>query len=149
MILSAQSIRRAGIIHPFHERTVAFGMSYGLSACSYDARIDQNLVLPRGGFVLASTIEYLSLPDWIEGEVKDKSSWARQGLSCYNTLIDPGFTGYITLELTNNGPETLRISGGMPICQLKFSLLDEPTDLPYRGKYQNQPNWPVEWIAET
>jgi deoxycytidine triphosphate deaminase len=36
----------------------------------------------------------------------------------------------------------------MPIGQGLFHQLDEPTILPYNGKYQNQPNNPVNAILE-
>lgn len=139
MILSAQSIRnQIGLIEPFCERGVARGMSYGLSSCGYDVRIAEKVRLERGQFSLASTIERFNFPDNIVGKLHDKSTWARRGLSVFNTVSEPGWSGYLTLELINHGPETIILWPGDPIGQMVFHVLDEPTEQPYRGKYQNQ-----------
>lgn len=145
MILSAQSIRKLGIISPFNERSVASGLSYGLSSCGYDVRIKEPVIL-RGArqFSLASTIEHFDMPLNVAGRVHDKSTWARRGLAVQTTLIEPGWRGYLTLELSNNDRDNiLRIEAGDPIAQIVFELLDEPTEFGYRGKYQDQPGYPV------
>lgn len=148
MILSAQSIRGRVSIVPFHERTLHEGMSFGLGPASYDLRIDQDVKLAPGEFRLASAMERVKLPNDVSAQVADKSSWARHGLSLFNTFVDPGWEGYLTLELINLGPDFIYIDKGDPICQLIFSKLDEPTSLPYRGKYFNQPAHPVPPIEE-
>jgi dCTP deaminase len=143
MILSAQSIRaRSGMIEPFCKRGVIRGMSYGLSACGYDVRIAEHVRLDRGAFALASTIEHFDLPADVVGMLCDKSTWARRGLSIFNTVSEPGWRGHLTLELVNHGPETLILWPGDPIGQMVFHRLDQPTDLPYSGKYQNQDKGP-------
>ena len=145
MVLSAQSIRKraeSGLITPFCERAYAFGLSYGLGPAGYDFRIAESVVLQPGEFIKASTLERFSLPADIQGEVKDKSTWARRGLSIFNTLFDPGFRGFATLELKNNGKYTLEITSGMGIGQIVFYMLDEPTESPYNGKFQDQPRGP-------
>lgn len=128
-------------------------MSYGLSSASYDVRINQQLVLDLNNpFSLASTIEEFNMPDDVCGMVLDKSSWARKGLSLFNTFIDPGFRGWLTLEMSwnpnfidsNDGYQCLIIEKGSPIAQIVFMKLDMKTDKPYLGKYQDQPNEPVE-----
>lgn len=158
MILSYQSIklrctepyRNRGskpLIDPYCERTVLCGMSHGLSVAGYDFRIkfDEALLnrrggipLAPGGFVLATTVERFVFPDDLIGFVKDKSSWARQGLALQNTVIEPGWEGYVTLELSNHSPEAIWIYDRMPIGQMIFQKLDFPTEMPYSGKYQNQ-----------
>ncbi len=154
MILSAQTIRRlclplaTGLVHPFHERTVRDGMSFGLSSCGYDARIDQDVVLAPGDFSLASTMERFDLPASLCMLVKDKSTWARRGLAVQNTIAEPGWRGFLTLELTNHGRETLVISRGMPIAQMVFHMLDAETCQPYRGKYQDQRSGAVPAMRE-
>lgn len=138
MILSAQSIRRIpGIVAPFCERSEVRGMSYGLSAASYDIRCAQRVVLCTGEFKLVSSIEYFTVPNNILVVVHDKSTWARRGVVVQNTLFDPGWHGYPTLELTNHGSSVI-IEEGDPIAQVVFHLLDENTDAPYSGKYQDQ-----------
>lgn len=87
---------------------------------------------------LAHTIEDFNMPNDVVGYVCDKSTYARVFVTAFNTLFDPGFKGNATLELVNLGEETVHISAGDPICQFTFHWLDEPTERPYRGKYQNQ-----------
>lgn len=143
MILSAQSIRRRGIFTPFCERSKAYGLSYGLSAAGYDVRIAKYDYLAPGGFCLASTIERFDMPNDLLGRVADKSTWARRGLAVQNTIIEPGWCGHLTLELSNHGRWFVEIEAGTPIAQIIFELLDEPTEQPYRGRYQDQPAYPV------
>lgn len=150
MILSAQSIEarcqeslrpeREPMVWPFTTRRVheESGMSYGLSSCGYDATIDDLYILEPGAFLLAATLEKFHIPTHICAVVHDKSSWARRGLTVQNTVFEPGWFGYATLELTNHGKEILFISKGTPICQVMFHMLDAPTSQPYQGKYQDQ-----------
>lgn len=143
-VLSAQTIRKLGIFTPFNERTVHNGMTYGLSSAGYDVRIAEDIILVKDKynvhktFSLASTIEHFDMPDDCIAYVKDKSSWARQGLSVFNTIIEPKWNGFLTLELVFHGTGALYIQAGSPIAQIVFHKLDEPTEHPYRGKYQNQ-----------
>jgi len=109
-----------------------------LSACTYDCRIDRPLIIPPRENRLAVTLERFCFPDDICGSVLDKSSWARLFVSAFNTHLDPGWEGFLTLELSNLSEESVTFLEGDPVCQIKFELLDHPTDLPYRGKYQNQ-----------
>lgn len=146
-VLSAQSIRlnalNHGLISPFVERGVIRGRSFGLSACTYDCRIDRPLTVPVRQSRLAVTIERFKFPSNICGSVIDKSSWARVFVSAFNTHLDPGWEGFLTVELANLGEEFVRFEEGDPICQVKFEWLDAPTELPYKGKYQNQPQEPT------
>jgi dCTP deaminase len=143
-VLSAQSIRKLGLVAPLVDRTIhdLTKTSYGLSSCGYDVRLDQSITLERGEFVLASTIEQFRMTDDVVGIVHDKSTWARRGIAVQNTVIEPAWTGYLTLELTNHGPERLILPRGTPIAQILFHYLDRPTDQPYNGKYQNQERGP-------
>lgn len=150
MILPAQHIRkRVGMIEPFEERGVANGMSYGLSAAGYDVRIDKGRVLRPGEFTKASTLERFVIPNDLQPHVYDKSTWARRGLHAFTTTLEPGWKGWLTLELVNHGPETLHIPDGSPIVQIVFALLLEPTEQPYRGKYNCQERGPVEARMES
>jgi dCTP deaminase len=148
MILSAQSIRRRRPVEPFHERTVSHGMTFGLSAAGYDVRIRERVVLRPGDFALASTLERFTMPNDLLARVADKSSWARKGLTVQNTVVEPSWEGFLTLELANHGPNRLVIEAASPIAQIIFELLDEPTEQPYAGRYQNQPPEPVAAIEE-
>ncbi len=149
MISSAQSIRRrAGMITPFHERTVVDGMTFGLSPAGYDIRIAGHIFVAGGGFVLASSVERFDMPLDVLGRVTDKSTWARRGLTVQNTVIEPGWRGYLTLELTNHSGTSITIRPGSPIAQILFELLDQPTEQPYAGKYQDQRAGAVPAILE-
>lgn len=161
MILSAQSIRRYCIydamINPFTERGVEAGKSYGLTAAGYDIRVgkvgigddDCYIRLDPGDFILVSSLERIKMPKNLQAIVHDKSSWARKGLCVQNTVLEPGWEGYITLELSFHRPKHhVVVHEGDPIAQLVFHVLDEETELPYKGKYQNQPDRPVEAIHE-
>jgi dCTP deaminase len=92
---------------------------------------------------LANTIEDFSIPSCIAGYVCDKSTYARLHVTLFNTLFDPGFIGNATLEIVNLSDQVVEIKAGDPICQFAFHWLDQPTEIPYRGKYQNQPAYPV------
>lgn len=150
MILSGQTIRklctlpRPGevdhplMIQPFAERGVANGKSYGLSVAGYDIRLSRNVTLLPGEMELAAAIERFDMPLDVMGMVKDKSSWARTGLSVYNTVIEPGWKGFLTLELVYHGTGRLMLVAGDPIAQVVFQRLDEPAEKGYAGKYQHQ-----------
>ena len=148
MILPAQTIRKLKPIFPFHERTVHNGMSYGLSHAGYDVRIAETVVLSPGASCLASTIEEFFIPTDIVAFVHDKSSWARRGLSLFNTVIEPGWIGFLTLELVNHSDQKLFVAAGDPIAQIIFMRLEEPTENPYSGKYQHQKRGPQVAIDE-
>lgn len=148
MILAAQHVRERalkGMIEPFCERGVSHGMSYGLSSAGLDIRIRERRVMRPGDFTLASTIERFNLPTDILAMIVDKSSLARRGIAVQHTCAEPGWCGYLTLEITNHGPNTIVIEEGSPIAQMIFHLLSAPTEQPYgNGKYADQPAHPVE-----
>ena len=154
-ILSAQSIREAVgrgnlEIDPFVDKKVVHpcGMSYGLTGSGYDLRIQDHLFIPAGGFALVTVMEYIGLDSMTQAVVLDKSTLARQGISCFNTKFEPGWFGYPTIEVVNHSMFTKHLESGQPLCQMEFQLLDRPTEMPYEGKYQNQPQEPVEAIRE-
>lgn len=162
MQLCAQSIQRLceyptefpdgisrPLIFPFMPRKVVVnGASWGLSACSYDVRVASDLWLAPGDFALANTLENFAIPHNVAAFVCDKSTYARRGISAFNTLFDPGFIGNATLELVNHSRNEVAIKAGDPICQIVFHWLDAATDRPYSGKYQFQPQRPVAAILE-
>jgi len=153
MILSAQTIRSRYMIRPFRPRTVLNGKTFGLGSAGYDVRVEfkdnaDSMFIQVGGFVLASTVEEFFMPDDVVGFVHDKSSWARRGLAVQNTVIEPGWRGFLTLELSNHSDGYIHIRSGDPIAQIVFHLLDEPTYIPYDGKYQDQPRGPQEAVEE-
>lgn len=145
MILPAQCIRsRPWLVTPFYgsKQVHENGMSYGLSCCGYDVRVDQDILLWPKGHCLASTVERFQIDLDLAPTVLDKSSWARRFVTVQNTIMEPGWCGYLTLEITNHSWKFVRIKRGTPIAQIVFNQLSEPTDMPYAGKYQNQERGP-------
>ena len=137
-VLPAQAIRAIKPVYPFAERTIHRGMTFGLGPAGYDVRIAQDTHLRPGEFKLASTVEYFDMPPDVLAYVKDKSSFARRGLSLFNTVIEPGWRGFLTLELKNQGDLEFVIEKGAPIAQIVFHRLEAATDQPYDGRYQDQ-----------
>ena len=98
------------------------------------------LLLPKQ-FVLATTIEYVRLPDNLTAFVEGRSSIGRLGLFIQNAgWVDPGFEGEITLELYNASDHAIELRTGRRVGQLVFAQMDCSAENPYRGKYQGQRN---------
>lgn len=106
---------------------------------------DNPFILHPGEFVLGSTLEVVSLPDDLAGRLEGKSSLGRLGLLTHSTagFIDPGFSGHITLELSNVATLPIKLFPGMKIGQLCIFQLSSPADHPYGSdkygsRYQGQ-----------
>ena len=106
---------------------------------------DEAFILHPGEFVLASTYEVITLPDDIAGRLEGKSSLGRLGLLTHSTagFIDPGFSGHITLELSNVANLPVKLFPGMKIGQLCLIKLSSPAQHPYgsaiySSRYQGQ-----------
>ena len=102
-------------------------------------------VLHPGEFVLASTLEKFTLPPNLAGRLEGKSSLGRLGLLTHSTagFIDPGFSGYITLELSNVANLPMTLWPGMKVGQLALFKMSSPAEVPYGtgalgSKYQGQ-----------
>jgi len=105
----------------------------------YEAVEDDFFIVPTRGFVLATTMERIALPNDLTAFVEGRSSVGRLGLFIQNAgWVDPGFEGAITLELYNANAAPMRIEAGRRICQLVIARADGPVDRPYAGKYQGQ-----------
>lgn len=127
-------------------KTQTQAVSHGLTEAGYDIRVAQRARLGAGQrFVLASSMEYFEMPSHLVAVLHDKSTWARCGLSVFNTVIEPGWCGYLTLELVYHGERDLIIPRGSGIGQLLFHQVSEPAR--YAGKYQDQPPHPVDAIT--
>lgn len=99
------------------------------------------ITIPPHSFLLATTQEYIELPDDLTSFVEGRSSIGRMGLFIQNAgWVDPGFKGQITLELYNANSLPIRLQAGRRICQLVFCKMDQAAKHPYRGKYQGQKN---------
>jgi dCTP deaminase len=99
---------------------------------------DTYILLPNQ-FVLATTMEYIVLPNDITAFVEGRSSLGRMGLFIQNAgWVDPGFRGEITLELFNANRCAIELKAGRRIGQLVFAKMDDTALNPYNGKYQGQ-----------
>jgi len=127
-------VESAEPVDPYHTRTedVTRRVSF------------ENYVIQPGEFALMTTREYVSIPDHLIGFVEGRSSWGRWGITVHSTagLIDPGYNGMITLEVSNEGIRPVELTAGDRIAQLTFQRLTSPCERPYgeeRGsKYQDQ-----------
>jgi dCTP deaminase len=106
---------------------------------------DEPFVLHPGEFVLGSTLEVVTLPDDLASRLEGKSSLGRLGLITHATagFIDPGFSGHITLELSNVANLPITLWPGMKIGQLCVFRLSSPAEHPYGSerhgsRYQGQ-----------
>jgi dCTP deaminase len=149
MIINGNALlEKCPISYGMHTTKMRFaGVSHGLSEAGYDIRIQQNMILhPFSRFRLASSIEHFDMPDDLVAIVHDKSTWARRGLSVFNTVIEPGWKGYLTLELVYHRWIPLRIPAGAGIAQVIFHKTAERAA--YNGKYQDQAARPIKAILE-
>jgi len=164
MVVNGQALLKAAPIkNMLPEKIREHGVSHGLGEVGYDIRLKQNVnfypgkhshvdVITNTGrqgfeifdgcFALASAIEEFQMPTNLVGIVHDKSTWARRGLSVFNTVIEPGWFGHLTLELVYHGSNELHLPAGCGIAQVIFHQLAVPAH--YEGKYQNQEDRPVE-----
>jgi dCTP deaminase len=106
---------------------------------------DEAFILHPGEFVLASTYEVITLPDDVSARLEGKSSIGRLGLLTHSTagFIDAGFSGHVTLELSNVATLPIKLWPGMKIGQLCFFRLTSPAEQPYGSgasgsRYQGQ-----------
>lgn len=123
-----------------------------VDVCDFDSKVfvEMNdvdeIIIPPHGFVLANSHEKVSLPRNTVAVCMGKSTIARSGLMVVVTPIEPGWTGYITLEIFNTLRLPVRLHAGIGITQLQFFESDEECETSYadrNGKYQNQEQSPI------
>jgi dCTP deaminase len=160
-----------GMIEPFVDGQVREGViSYGLSSYGYDIRVSDEFkiftnvwngvvdpknfdpncfvdfqgdicVIPPNSFVLAKTIEYFRIPRNVLTICVGKSTMARCGLIVNVTPFEPGWEGFVTLEISNTTPLPARVYANEGIAQVLFFESDEECEVSYadrKGKYQKQ-----------
>lgn len=111
------------------------------SPAQYKEITGSSIVIEPHSFLLATTNEYIKLPNGLSAFVEGRSSIGRIGLFIQNAgWVDTGFEGKITLELFNASPVPIKLDAGRRICQLVFCKMDKEAKKPYQGKYfkQNQ-----------
>lgn len=142
----------------FRGREVRRGNSRGPSVDGFDICLHQlegeDVLLP-GEFKLGVACEFFRMPKTYRAVVHDKSSLARRGISVQNSVIEPGWKGFLTLELHNQSLACVEFGHGDPIAQVCFvkcnfwlwkALGLSPV---YKGKYQKQMRRPQPWLLET
>lgn len=101
-------------------------------------------IVQPGEFVLGVTREAITVPDDLVVRVEGRSSLGRLGIIVHSTagFVDPGFSGTITLEISNLNRMPIALYPGMRVCQLAFESMTSPADMPYNkkpgSKYQGQ-----------
>ncbi len=147
--LIADSIKKYIEIDPcvWEKKKHDSGLSYGLDEAGYSIRLhdthpSSDMLLQPGVMHLAVSLEYVAIPTNVIAEVRNKSTLARLGLWQPTTTLEPGWRGFITLELVYFGRGNFKLEPEMPIGQIIFSWLDGHAP-PYEGKYQDQPPEPV------
>jgi dCTP deaminase len=105
---------------------------------------DDPFMVQPGEFILGVTQETLTVPDDLVVRVEGRSSLGRLGIIVHSTagFVDPGFSGTITLEISNLNRLPIALYPGMRICQLAFMQMTSPAETPYNkkpfSKYQGQ-----------
>jgi dCTP deaminase len=163
--------REHGLIDPFEEGQVRKGVvSYGVSSYGYDARVSDEFkiftnvnssvvdpkdfdpasfvdvktevcIVPPNSFALAHTVEYFRMPRNVLAICLGKSTYARCGIIVNVTPFEPGWEGYVTIEISNTTPLPAKIYANEGIAQVIFFEADEECEVSYAdrsGKYQQQ-----------
>ncbi len=104
-----------------------------------------SFIIHPGEFILGSTVEKITLPNDLAANVEGRSSLGRLGLMIHATAgyVDPGFSGHVTLEISNISRLPIKLYAGMRIGQLGFMMMSSPVNREYGqkslgSKYQNQ-----------
>jgi dCTP deaminase len=145
-------------------------VSYGLSSYGYDLRVADEYkifhnalnpvidpkaidsdsfldykgdvcIIPPNSFALARSVEYFRIPENVLAICVGKSTYARCGIITNVTPLEPGWEGYVTLEISNTTPLPAKIYSNEGLCQILFLESDENCEVSYRskkGKYQFQ-----------
>lgn len=160
-----------GMIEPFVEASVRKDVvSYGVSSYGYDIRVSNEFkiftnvnsaivdpknfvsdsfvdfvgdvcIIPPNSFVLSRTVEYFRIPREVLAICLGKSTYARCGIAVTITPLEPGWFGYLTLEISNLTPLPAKVYANEGIAQLLFLGGDGECEVSYadkKGKYQGQ-----------
>ena len=96
----------------------------------------EQFIMQPGDFVLAVTLEKVTIPDNMMGRLEGRSSLGRLGIVVHSTAstFDPGWDGKCVLELGNLGRMAVALTVGMRICAMAFEELTSPAEIPYSKK---------------
>lgn len=145
-VLTGDEIVRYRIVDPWTGRTRhESGLTWGKSYAGYDLRLGRDCAVSNGDgivpFGLGITMERVQMPRSCIGFIKDKSSLARAGISVMNTVIEPGWEGWVTLEVVSYRRRFV-LPAGMPVCQLVVIRLGHGVETGYEGEYMHAPDIP-------
>ncbi len=166
-----KKMAKNGMIEPFSENQVSKGViSFGVSSYGYDMRIadefeiftnvhsvvvdpknfsvesfvhfkGKECIIPPNSFALGKSVEYFRIPRNILCLVLGKSTYARAGIIVNVTPLEPEWSGYVTIEISNTTPLPVKVYANEGIAQVLFLESDEECETSYadkKGKYQNQ-----------
>ncbi|AHF79683.1 dCTP deaminase [Thermococcus paralvinellae] len=143
MILPDWKIRKEILIEPFSEKSLqpaGYDLRVGNEAIVngkfIDVKKEGKVIIPPKEYALILTLERVRLPDDIMGEMRLRSSLAREGLIGSFAWVDPGWDGNLTLGIFNGSNEEIELEYGERFVQIVFHRLEAPTSSPYRGNYQ-------------
>ena len=134
------------VANEFKIFTAGLGGLYVIDVKHFDARFLADYtgnvcIVPPNSFALARSVEYMRMPHNVLGIVLGKSSYARAGIVTNFTPLEPGWEGYITIEISNTTPLPAKIYAHEGIAQVLFLEGDATPSVTYadrRGKYQGQ-----------
>jgi dCTP deaminase len=95
-------------------------------------------IIPAGSFALGITVEYFVIPNNVKGILLTKSTYARCGVDCTSTALQPGWKGNLVIEISNCTPLPVIIYANEGIAEITFFKNEFQCRSPYSGKYQNQ-----------
>ncbi|WP_297509325.1 dCTP deaminase [Thermococcus sp.] len=143
MILPDWKIRKGILIEPFSEESLqpaGYDLRVGDEAYVegklVDVKGEGKVTIPPGSYALILTLERVKLPDGVMGDMKLRSSLAREGLLGSFAWVDPGWDGKLTLGIYNASHEAVDLEYGERFVQIAFVRLEGPARNPYRGNYQ-------------
>ncbi len=143
MMLPDKKIREEILIDPFNEKSLqpaGYDLRVGKEA-TIDGRFvnvekEGKVCIPPKTHALILTLERIKLPDDVMGDMKLRSSLAREGLLGSFAWVDPGWDGNLTLVVFNSSDNEIELAYGERFVQIAFIRLEEPAQNPYRGNYQ-------------
>ncbi|NJD99124.1 dCTP deaminase [Thermococcus sp. LS1] len=143
MMLPDWKIRKEILIEPFNEKSLqpaGYDLRVGKEAMVngdfIDVEREGKVVIPPKNYALILTLERIKLPDDVMGDMKLRSSLAREGLMGSFAWVDPGWDGNLTLGIFNASDEPVELAYGERFVQIAFIRLEGPAKNPYRGNYQ-------------
>jgi len=143
MMLPDWKIREEILIEPFSEDSIQpAGYDLRVGAEAYvdgkflDVKSRGEFQIPPGSYALVLTLERIGLPGDITGDMKLRSSLAREGLIGSFAWVDPGWDGNLTLGIYNASSTPVKLTYGECFVQIAFIRLEAPAKNPYRGSYQ-------------